>query len=94
MLLDIEKALDTIWHSSLLYKLSELELSTNLIMAIDSFLTDRKFEVLVEGEFSTPTQIAAGVHQGSVLALILYTLYINNGPTAPGTHLALFADYT
>jgi hypothetical protein len=92
--LDIEKAFDATWYSGLLHKLSELELSTSLIMAIASFLTDRKFKVLVEGEFSTPTKIAAGIHHCSVRAPIFYSLYINNGPIAPGTHLALLADHT
>jgi hypothetical protein len=52
MILDMEKAFDTTWHSGLLYKLSELGFSTSLIELIASFLTDRKFDLLVEGEFS------------------------------------------
>jgi hypothetical protein len=51
--LDIEKAFNTTWHLGLLYKMSELEFSTNLIKLIASFLADRKFKVLVGGEFST-----------------------------------------
>jgi hypothetical protein len=92
--LDIEKALDTSWHSGLLYKLSEFECSTSLIKLIPSFLTDTKFKVLVEGEFSTPRKVAAGMRQGSVLTPVLYSIYINDAPAAPGTHLALFADDT
>jgi hypothetical protein len=34
------------------------------------------------------------VTQGSVLAPVLYSLYINDAPAAPGIHLALFADDT
>jgi hypothetical protein len=49
---------------------------------------------LVEVEFSTPRNIAAGVPQGSRLAPILYTLHAKDAPAAPGTHLALFVDYT
>jgi hypothetical protein len=92
--LDIEKAFDTTWHSGLLYKLSELEFLTHLIKLIASFLTDRKFKVLVEGKFSVPRKIAAGVPQGSVLFPVLYSLYINDAPMAPGTYLALFVDDT
>jgi hypothetical protein len=55
--------------------LSELEFLTNLIKLIDSFLTDRKFKVLVEGKFCTPRKLAAGVPQGSVLAQILQSIY-------------------
>jgi hypothetical protein len=61
VILDIEKAFDTTWHCGLLYKLSELGLSTSLINLIPSFLTVRKFKFLVEGEFLTPRNIAAGV---------------------------------
>jgi hypothetical protein len=67
LFLDIAKACDTTWHSGLLYKLSELEFSTSFIKVI-SFLTDRKLEVLVEGELSTPRKIAAGMLQGSILS--------------------------
>jgi hypothetical protein len=57
--LDTEKAFDTTWHSGLLYKLSELELSTSLIKLIAYFLAERKFEAFVEGQFSTPRETAA-----------------------------------
>jgi hypothetical protein len=57
-------------------------------------LTNRKFKVSVEGELSSPRKVAAGVPQGSVLAPLLYSLYINDAPAAPGIHLALYADDT
>jgi hypothetical protein len=79
--LDIEKAFDTTWHPGILYKLSEFEFSSSLIKVIASFLTNRKFKVLVEGEVSTPREIAPGVPQGSILAPILYSLYTDNAPT-------------
>jgi hypothetical protein len=72
--------------------LPELEFSTSLIKLIAYFLTDRKFNVLVEGEAPTPRKIAADVPQGSVLAPIFYSLHKKDAPTATGTHLALFAD--
>jgi hypothetical protein len=71
--LDIEKASDITWHFGLLYKLSNLEFSTNLIKLIASFLSQRKFSVSVEGEMSTPREMQAGVPQGSVLSPYLLT---------------------
>jgi hypothetical protein len=83
--LDIEKAFHTMWHPGLLYKLSKLQIPTNLIKLINSYLINRKFRVSVEGELSTPKEIQAGVPQGSVLAPILYSLYINDTPQTPGS---------
>jgi retron-type reverse transcriptase len=75
--LDIEKAFDTKWHTGLMYKLGKMEFSVNLIKLINSFISQRKFRVSVEGELSTPRYMEAGVPQGSVLSPTLYNLYIN-----------------
>jgi hypothetical protein len=48
----------------------------------------------VEGEMSTPREMQAGVPQVSVLAPILYILYISDIPRISGVHMALFADDT
>jgi hypothetical protein len=90
--LDTEKDFDTTWHSGLLYTLSQLEFLTSLIKLIASFLTDSKFKILVENEFSTPRKIAEGIPQGYVLTPISCSLYINGATVAPGTHLAPFVD--
>jgi hypothetical protein len=66
--LDIEKAFGTTWHPGLLYKLTKLQFSNNLIKFISSFLSHRKFRVSVEGEISTPRYMQAGVPQGSILS--------------------------
>jgi retron-type reverse transcriptase len=95
--LDIKKAFDTTWHPGLLYKLSKLGFSINLIKLISSFLSQRKFRVSEEGEMSTPREMHAGVPQGSVLSPTLYNIYTNHTPQTPqtpGVNLALFADDT
>jgi hypothetical protein len=71
VILDIEEAFGTTWYSYLVYKLSELEFLTRLIELIASFLDERKFNLLIEGEFFARRKIAAGVPQGFVLAPII-----------------------
>jgi hypothetical protein len=78
--LDIEEALDTTWHPGLLYKLSELQFATGLVKLIASILTKKKIKDPIEDEFSSPRKVAAGVPQGSDLASVVYSLYINNAP--------------
>jgi retron-type reverse transcriptase len=78
--LDIEEAFDTAWHSGLLYKLSKLEYSMSLVQLISSFLSQRNFNVSVEGEISTPREMRAVVPQGSVPSPTLYNMYINVAP--------------
>jgi hypothetical protein len=90
--LNIEKAPDTIWHLGLLNELSELKFSITLIKLIDSFLSQRKFRVSVEGKMSTPRVIQAGGPQGSVLSPTLYSLYINDTPQIPGVYLRFIVD--
>jgi hypothetical protein len=96
--LNIDKVFDTTWHSGLLYELSRLEFSTNLSKLLGSFLSQRKFSVLVDGEMSTPSVMPAGVPQDSVLSPTLFNMciymYINDAPQTRGVHLALFADDT
>jgi len=91
--LDIKKVFDTTWHPGLL-QLSELHFPSSLIQRISSFLSNRKFRVMFEGELSTPRDIQAGVPQGSVLAPTLYRLYMNDTPQTSGVYLALSTDDT
>jgi hypothetical protein len=73
--LDIETSFD-IWQLGLIYKLSGLKFSISLIKLINSFLSQRKYRISVEGEISTPRDTRAGVPQGSVLSPIVYGIYM------------------
>jgi len=67
---------------------------SSVIRLIISFLSDRKFGVSVEGEFSTPRRMQSVLPHGSILSPTLYNFYINDNPEAPAVHLALFAEGT
>jgi hypothetical protein len=75
VLLDIEKAYDTIWVSGLIYKLINLGFPEYITLFLMSYLTQRTFSVTVSGYHSTPKHITAGLPQGAVLSPILFTIY-------------------
>jgi hypothetical protein len=92
--LEIEKAFYTKLHLDFLYELSKLKILISLIKRINSFLSQRKLGVSIEGEMSAPRNIQAEVPQGSILSSTLYNIYINVTPQTPGIYLGLFADDT
>lgn len=94
LLLDIEKAFDSVWHKGLVYKLMKFAVPDYLCKLIKSFLSERKFKTSVNGSISSARDIPAGVPQGSVLSPLLYTLFTSDVKVPRGTEMALYADDT
>jgi len=61
LLLDVEKAFDTVWHDGLLYKISKLKAPRYLLHIIKSYLKGRSYVVSLNKELSEPRKIPAGV---------------------------------
>ena len=85
LFLDLSKVFDLVNHAILLTTLSHYGLHNNT----------RTQHTFISGEQSTPGEVVAGVHQGSVLGPILFLIY-NNELTVVMSHscAAIFADDT
>lgn len=94
ILLDIEKAFDSVWHDALIYKLNTYKYPLNLIKLIQQFISGRQNFVQIIQNKSNFYHIPAGVPQGSALSPHLFNLFINDIPTPANCHLAIYADDT
>lgn len=94
VLLDIERAFDSIWHDGLIHKLMKMNFPVHLIKMIKCFVNDRSFRVHMTNNLSSKQCIPAGLVQGSPLSPILYALYISDMKKPRLCDLAFFADDT
>ena len=91
--IDFEKAFDKINHSYLLKKLHTLDIPSDLLNIIHSFLENRKGFINYGNFKSEIFDILAGVPQGSCLSPILFSLFVSDIPKPPGNiKLSQFAD--
>ena len=65
---DVEKAVDSVWHSGHRYKIFMLDLPTRMTCWLSDFLVGRVIQVRVNGFFSDKISPTSGVPQGSVLS--------------------------
>ena len=90
VLLDLQKAFDTVDHVILCNKLRAMGFSS--VDWIRSYLSDRKQIVNVNKVDSDPRNITCGVPQGSLLGPLLFLCYVNDMPVSVKCKLILYAD--
>ena len=76
--LDIFKAFDRVCHAGLLHKLKSKGISGQIFGLISTFLSNKRFRVVLDGKSSQEYPVIAGVLQGSILGNTLFLLYIND----------------
>ena len=81
ILIDLQKAFDTINHDILLKKLSIIGFSDHTVKWFQSYLSNRKFTVNLDNSISEVSNIC-GVLQGSILGPLLFLIYVNDMPMA------------
>lgn len=92
VLLDLQKAFDTVDHSILLMKLEAIGLGDDILRWFRSYLSDRQQLVDLSGTFSKPCSVTCGVPQGSILGPLLFLIYVNDMSGAINSKLLLYAD--
>ena len=90
VLIDLQKAFDTVDHGILLEKLSAIGVSS--LSWFHSYLENRTQCVEVEGIRSSLEALSCGVPQGSILGPLLFLIYVNDMHLSVGCKLALYAD--
>ena len=78
MLVDLQKAFDTVNHKILLHKLEYYEIRGVCNDWFKSYLSDRKQFVSINGYNFNLMPVDCGVSQGPVIRPLLFLIYIND----------------
>ena len=93
--LDFSKAFDKVPHKRLIWKLQHIGgVSDMLLEWMKDFLQGRQMRTVIRGTASQNRDVTSGVPQGSVLAPIMFLIYVNDlgEDLSENTYINMFAD--
>ena len=89
---DISRAFSRVWYADLFHKLRSYCISGKVFGRILSFLSNRRFQVALDGKSLQEYPVTADVPQSSNLGPTLFLLYINDLPDDVICNIALYAN--
>ena len=78
LVIDLQKAFDTVNHKILISKLRELGLDQVAIKWFTSYLEDRTQIIEIGDTYSDSHSINSGIPQGSILGPLLFLIHVND----------------
>ena len=92
VILDLQKAFDTVNHKILLEKLRAMGVGKIAVQWFNSYLSGRQQLVSIADTNSDFRNVLCGVPQGSILGPLLFLVYVNDMKAAVKCKLLLYAD--
>ena len=92
IMIDFTKAFDKVPHRRLLHKLDYYGIRGSTHKWINSWISGRSQQVVLDSQAPDPVPVLSGVPQGSVLGPILFFIAINDLPDNIRSSVRLFAD--
>jgi hypothetical protein len=77
LLLDVKGAFDRVNKKQLLNRIVQVGMAGNIVRWVDSFLSDRRAMLVIDGRTSETRDIQAGLPQGSPVLPVLFILSVS-----------------